>query len=108
ELESSRHDWLDLLHRSGTNEPMLSPLWLLTWWRHYGAHRQLSVGLFHDGDRLVGLAPLQRRRYWHRPGLPFRRLEMLGADVDEQDGVCSDYLNILAEGGQEERVARYL
>jgi CelD/BcsL family acetyltransferase involved in cellulose biosynthesis len=37
-----------------------------------------------------------------------RFLEPLGADVDEGDGVCSDYLNVLAERGSEARVARAL
>ena len=106
ELEVLREDWLKLLSRSATNEPMLSPLWLLPWWRVYGQHRQLTVGLLHDGDDLVGLAPFHRRRYWYRPGIPFRRLEPLGADVDEQDGVCSEYLNVIARAGDEERVAR--
>jgi len=58
----------------------------------YGRGRELRVGLFHDGDRLVGVAPLCRRRFWHRPGIPMRRLEFLGGDDNEDDGVCSEYL----------------
>jgi CelD/BcsL family acetyltransferase involved in cellulose biosynthesis len=108
----ARHapDWEDLLVRSSANEPMLSPAWLLTWWDLYGAGRgrRLCVGLFHEHDRLVGLAPLQRRCCWHRSVLPMRRLEPLGADVNEGDGVCSEYLNILAEHGTEEPVAAAL
>src|SRR5262249_34722051 len=55
-----------------------------------------------------GLAPLSARRFRHRPCIPFRRLEPLGADVDEGDGVCSEYLNVIAERGAEARVARAL
>ncbi len=108
QLEALRPAWSDLLARSGSNEPMLSPLWLLTWWRIYGENtgRQLCVGLFHDGARLVGLVPLCRRRHWYGRCIPFRRLEFLGSDVAEEDGVCSEYLNILAERGLEEAVAR--
>jgi len=105
ELSRQAAAWRSLLERSSANEPMLSPTWLLAWWRTYGQGHQLAVGLFHNGDQLVGLVPLLRRRYWYRPGIPFRRLEFLGADVDEQDGVCSDYLNAIAERGQEARVA---
>ncbi len=107
-LEALRPQWLDLLARSAANEPMLAPPWLLTWWRVYGqgTGRRLRVGLFADGDRLVGLAPLVARRRWYRPGIPFRRLEPLGADMDEGDGVCSDYLNVIAERGAERCVAR--
>jgi CelD/BcsL family acetyltransferase involved in cellulose biosynthesis len=91
--------WDELLHRSLTCEPMLSPAWLLPWWEVYARNtgRQLRVGVVLEGERLVGLIPLHCRRCWYRPGIPFRRLEFLGADVDEQDGVGSEYLNLIAE-----------
>jgi CelD/BcsL family acetyltransferase involved in cellulose biosynthesis len=110
QVEGMRADWLDLLRRSAADEAMLTPTWLLTWWQVYGAGtgRQLRVGVFREGDRLIGLAPLTARRIRYRPYIPFRRLEPLGADVDEGDGVGSDYLNILAERGAEDRVARAL
>jgi hypothetical protein len=110
EVEALRADWLDLMRRSDADEAMLSPSWLLTWWRVYGAGtgRELRVGVFREGGRLVGLAPLSARRFRHRFRIPFRRLEPLGADVDEGDGVCSDYLNVIAERGAEARVARAL
>lgn len=98
--------WQALLRESASDEPMLSPTWLRPWWDVYGAGRALRVGLFHAGDRLVGLAPLCARRFWYRPGIPFRRLEFMGADVDEQDGVCSDYLNLIAAAGYEAAVAQ--
>ncbi|MBM4073077.1 MAG: GNAT family N-acetyltransferase [Planctomycetes bacterium] len=100
--------WEELRASSNTPEPMLSANWLRTWWRIYGegTGRRLCVGLFLDGDRLLGLAPLQARRVWHHRVLPLRRLEFLGADVDENDGVCSEYLNLLARTGHEEQVAR--
>ncbi|MBI2804463.1 MAG: GNAT family N-acetyltransferase [Planctomycetes bacterium] len=104
-LENLRTDWTDLLARSASPEPMLSPTWLLPWWRIYGGGRELRVGVFYQGEQLVGLAPLQHRRHWYRPGIPFWRLEPLGADVDEQDGVGSDYLNIIAQTGREKAVA---
>jgi CelD/BcsL family acetyltransferase involved in cellulose biosynthesis len=110
QLEQLRPAWNALLQRSAANGPMLAPLWLLPWWQVYAQSggRELKMGLFHDGDRLVGLAPLHWRRFWYRPGLPFRRLELLGADVDEGDGVGSDYLNVIAERGAEEAVAQAL
>ncbi len=105
-LERLRPDWEDLLARSASAEPMLSPDWLGAWWQVYRGPRQLRVGAFYDGHRLVGLAPLCRRRFWYRPGIPFRRLEFLGSDVDEGDGVGSEYLNVVARSGSEEVVAR--
>jgi CelD/BcsL family acetyltransferase involved in cellulose biosynthesis len=110
ELESLRAEWLDLLGRSDSNEPMLSPAWLLNWWHVFGPAdgRRLRTLLFRNGGRLVGVAPLLWRRHWYKPGLPFRRVEFLGSGEREEDGVGSDYLNVIAEGGAEEPVARGL
>jgi CelD/BcsL family acetyltransferase involved in cellulose biosynthesis len=106
-LEALRPDWLALLARSAGNEPMLGPTWLTAWWRVFGPTqgRQLRLALFHDGGRLVGLAPLLRRTHWYRPGLPFRRLEPLGSGERDEETICSDYLNVIAERGAERRVA---
>ncbi|MCI0685082.1 MAG: GNAT family N-acetyltransferase [Gemmataceae bacterium] len=98
--------WQDLVDASGDPQPMCAPSWLLTWWQIYGRDRQLRVGLFLDGDNLVGVAPLCRRTYWYRPGIPFRRLEFLGSDVDENDGVCSEYLNLTIRRHYEHEVTR--
>jgi CelD/BcsL family acetyltransferase involved in cellulose biosynthesis len=110
ELASYAGDWAALLQRSATNEPTLSPLWLLPWWRVFGPRggRQLRVVLLRHRGRLVGLAPLLVRRHWYRPGIPVRRLELLGSGEPEQDEICSDYIGIIAEQGYEEVVAETL
>jgi CelD/BcsL family acetyltransferase involved in cellulose biosynthesis len=97
--------WQELWHAGARPEPMLSPQWLLPWWELYGAGRDLAVGLFHAGEQLVGLAPMCLRSVAYRLGLRFRRLGFLGADGDERDGVCSDYLNLIVRPGYEHRVA---
>src|SRR5437016_3301391 len=74
ELEKLRPEWERLLASSAHAEPMLEPDWLLTWWNVYGQGRSLRVAVFKQGKEIVGLAPLLQRRYWHRPGIPFRRL----------------------------------
>jgi CelD/BcsL family acetyltransferase involved in cellulose biosynthesis len=109
-LEEHEPAWAELLERSASNEPTLSPAWLLAWWQVYGPHdgRQLRAALFFDDGRLVGLAPLLLRRHWYGPGIPFRRLEPLGAGERETDRLCSDYLNVIAERGAERQVAREL
>src|SRR4051812_26701698 len=81
--------WTELLSRSASDEPMLSPVWLLPWWRVFGT-RGLHVGQFHRDGRLVGLALLRLRRHWYAPGIPFRRLELLGTGEPEEDEVCSE------------------
>jgi CelD/BcsL family acetyltransferase involved in cellulose biosynthesis len=100
--------WRELLADSASNEPTLSPEWLLTWWDVYGTQqgRRLRFLRFDAAGRLVGLAPLLLRRHWYRPGVPFRRLEPLGSGEREADAVCSDYLNVIARKGHEADVAR--
>lgn len=106
-LEALRPDWLGLLARSASNEVTLTATWLLTWWEVFGGRdgRCLRVAVFREGGRLVGLVPLLSRRHWYPPGLPFRRLEPLGSGEREEDAICSDYLNVVAERGCEGRVA---
>lgn len=107
EAQQHRAAWLDLSLRSEWASPMLSPDWLTTWWSVFGAldGRQLRMGFFYQGSRLVGLAPLASRRHVYRSCLPFRRLEAIGTGEREADEVCSEYVGILAERGLEDAVA---
>jgi Acetyltransferase (GNAT) domain len=106
EAEGLRPAWSNLLERSQSNELTQSPDWLLTWWRVFGdLHgRQLRIGAFHDGDRLVGLAPLLHRRHWYRGWLPFRRLEFLASGEPMEHGICTNHLALIAERGYEAKV----
>ncbi|MCI0637550.1 MAG: GNAT family N-acetyltransferase [Gemmataceae bacterium] len=104
ELHNLAAAWQALLDASVSAEPMLAPDWLLPWWRIYGGG-QLRVGLFYDHGSPIGLAPLYVRRHWYRRLVPFRRLEFLGADVSEDEGVSSEYLNLIAQAGREQQVA---
>jgi CelD/BcsL family acetyltransferase involved in cellulose biosynthesis len=110
ELAQIEPEWDALLARSAANSPTLSPLWMRAWWSVFGASdgRELRVALFWDRARLVGIAPLQARLHWYRPGLPFRRLELLASGEAEADEICSDYIGLIAERGAEEEVARTL
>lgn len=110
ELEQHREAWQDLLARSEAAAPMLGPDWLITWWGVFGAAdgRKLRVGLFRDGRRLVGVAPLSLRRHVYRSCIPFRRLESLGTGESEVDEICSEYVGLLAHRGFESAVARTL
>lgn len=105
-LEALVPEWEALLRASGADEPMLSPSWLVPWWAVFGplggrTLRTLAVRI--DGT-LVGLVPLLRRWHWYRPGIPFRRLEMLGTGEAEADEVCSEYIGPLCRAGHEETV----
>jgi CelD/BcsL family acetyltransferase involved in cellulose biosynthesis len=109
-LEELAPAWHALLQRSVCPEVMLSPTWLRTWWQVFGPldGRQLRMGVFTQDERLIGLAPLLRRKHWHRRLFPFRRLEPLGSGEPEADAICSDYLNVIAERGAEAAVVTEL
>jgi CelD/BcsL family acetyltransferase involved in cellulose biosynthesis len=109
-LERITPEWRALLARSDNDQPTLSPLWVLTWWNVFGDSkgRRLRVVLFRDGGRLVGLAPLLWRRAFYPPGIPVRRIELIGSGETEADETCSDYIGIIAERGAEQGVARTL
>lgn len=110
DAEALRPAWADLLERCERNELTHSPDWLLTWWRVFGPteKRRLRLALFHDGDRLIGLAPLLARRHWYRGWLPFRRLELLASGEPAEQGIYSNHISILAERGHEAKIASQL
>jgi hypothetical protein len=110
ELAGHGEQWSELLGRCATSEPTLSPLWMGTWWQVFGHQegRALCAVLVHDTGRhgrLIGLAPLLRRRIRYRGAVPVRRVELLASGEPEKDEICSDYLNVLAERGCEQEVA---
>ena len=105
-LSALQPEWRALLEASANRELMLGPAWVLTWWTQYNADRTLAVGVIRDAGELIGLVPLCRRRIVRRPGIPFRRLELMGASGDEADGVCGEYLGLIARRGRETCVAQ--
>jgi CelD/BcsL family acetyltransferase involved in cellulose biosynthesis len=110
ELEGLRPEWEALLARSDCNEPMLSPPWMLSWWRVFGrlGGRRLAALSLHAGGRLRGLWLLCTRRVWTRPGVPFRRIEAMGSGEDEEDEIASDYIGAVVERGAEDAAAEAL
>ncbi len=105
ELTSITGDWSDLLKDLADPHPVLHPDWMVTWWKHYAHKRKLRLGVYYKHGRLLGLAPLCQRRVWYAPGIPFRRLELMGQGQGEPDAVCGEYINILSRPGFETEVA---
>ncbi len=105
-LEALREAWDLLLAASECNEPMLSSIWLINWWRVYGSSdgRELCSLAWYRGQELVGLAPLCKRRCVEA-GVGLQRVELLGSGEDEADETCSEYIGIIAARGQEQSVS---
>lgn len=104
-LRHIQSEWRTLLEASSSAEAMQDPAWALAWWKHYGTNRSLAVGVVRNGPELVGLAPMCRRRFTYRAGIPFQRLELMGSSGAEADGVCGEYLGWIAKAGHESDVA---
>lgn len=105
-LEPFAEEWASLVERSSTRGPAASFAWMSTWWEVFGdgGRRLFVVRVHHDG-RLVGLAFFVLRQLRVFNVLPIERLELLGSGEAEADEICSEYLGVLAESGQEEEVA---
>lgn len=95
-------EWDDLLADSRANTIALTHRWQLTWWETFKAGRELCILTVRDSlNRLVGIAPLLRRRVLHRGLVPLRRLEFLATGEDEADEIDSDYLDFILRVGWE-------
>lgn len=87
ELEALAPEWRALLAEVSLRAPSKSPLWQMTWWRHFGARRSLvsrhEMRVFTLRERsgeLVAVAPMM---VTHRPGIGpslFSELQFFGAD----------------------------
>ncbi len=106
ELDRIHFEWEQLLARSAGQHPSLTPTWIITWWRVFGAHdgRRLSALAVRDGRELVGLFLLLSRRHWYHQVVPMRRLELLASGEDEEDEILSEYLGPIAASGREAEV----
>ena len=106
-LLSLRDEWNHLLEASPVRSICLRWEWLSAWWDIYQDRGvKPCVLLLREGARLVGLAPfyLQIEK---KPGIPgIRTLRFLGTGEPEEEEVASEYLDIVALDGYEDRVAK--
>jgi len=102
-LTSLAPEWARLLAGSRHDLVMRGPVWLLSWWRVFGAlnGRRARVVSFWRGSELVGVFPLLSR-----PAFGLTRIELLGTGEQERDEVCSEHLGPVVAPGEEQAVAR--
>lgn len=78
EFESLREQWTSLLFQCPEKDIFLTWEWLFAWWKWLGQpEHQLWILLFHDDERLIGIAPLMlslKRKY----GVNLNWLENIG------------------------------
>lgn len=95
--------WNALLQRSQSDTITLTHDWLLSWWDVFGEGRELHLLLVRDGNEVIGIAPLLKRRILHL-GLPFQRLEFLATGEDTADEICANYLDFILLHGRESEI----
>ena len=92
-----RPEWLRLLGELSFQSVFFTPQWQETWWRHFGAGRQLSIlTVRSDEGRLEGLAPLMRSH----DNADATRLEFIG-DLE----LC-DYFDMLIAPHRQGEIAQ--
>ena len=95
-FQTLRPEWLRLLGETSFQSVFFTPHWQETWWRHFGAGRQLSILTVRSDDgRLQGLAPLMRS-----DGSEATCLEFIG-DLE----LC-DYFDVLIAPHQQDDVVQ--
>lgn len=96
-FQTLRPEWLRLLGEMSFQSVFFTPHWQETWWRHFGAGRQLAILTVRSGDgRLQGLAPLMRSH----GDAAITRLEFIG-DLE----LC-DYFDLLIAPQRQDDVAQ--
>jgi CelD/BcsL family acetyltransferase involved in cellulose biosynthesis len=94
-FQDLRAEWRQVLSQLPFQSVFFTPQWQETWWRHFGATRQLHLLTVRSDDgTLQGLAPLMSSNGAEAPP----RLELLG-DLD----LC-DYLDMLMVPAQQQEV----
>ncbi len=104
-----RAEWHDLALRAPRGELVLTPTWILAWWREFGPRdgRKLRMATFWDSETLVGIAPLCLSVALHRGAIPVRTLGTLGNGEEERHEICSDYAGLLCDAGYEAAIASH-
>jgi len=107
-----QHAWDDLLIDSSSNTIALTWDWLWTWWEVFGRDRELNVLVIRDENEIVAIAPLLKREIQRYSLLQFTRLEFLASGEEEEEEICSEYLDFIVRRGREaecsQSIVRYL
>ena len=106
EFAELRVEWNRLLENSPAFSVCLTWEWLYTWWKNYGSREfELHILMILDGKKLVGIAPFVLQCCSYRHVFSFRALRFLGTGEPEWEGVVSEYLDVIAQVGEQAGVA---
>lgn len=107
DMTALQDEWNRLLESSRARSLCLRWEWLHTWWEIYqDSGIKPCILLVRDGARLVGLAPFYLQIYKRFGIFNIRTLRFLGTGEPEWEEVASEYLDIAALDGYEDRVTK--
>ena len=110
EFAAAQDLWDELLKRSDADPLFMCWAWQWRWWAHHGPAlgAELQIAAVYSEDRLVGLAPFYRHRVVVRRLLRPWRLELIGTAWRNSEAAFSDYLDVIADRSEPERVLEAL
>lgn len=104
EFENLQEEWNILLKNSDSDCIFLTWEWMNLWWETFHEYRRLGIITFRENGELIGIVPLLSRKFKYFGIFPVRRMEFLGVGENEDDEICSEYLNIITKKGEEAKV----
>ena len=92
-------EWDDLLDRSWNQSIFLTWDWMYTWWEVYRDESKelLVITVRGENGKLLCIAPLIKNRYAWKKFLTIRQIRFLGTGENEEDEVCSEYLDFIVD-----------
>jgi CelD/BcsL family acetyltransferase involved in cellulose biosynthesis len=99
--------WAELASASPYSSFFTSAEWTGAWLSVYASSLNVSIVIFQQADRPVGICLLTRRTEKRGP-VAVKRIYLNTAGEDEEDEACIEFNNLLCLDGYEEAVARAL
>lgn len=96
-----KKEWEELLRESEARSISTTWTWMWTWWEVFGDEGELLIVTIHEGEDLIGVAPLWRRRVKRLGVIPTLQIRPLASGEKEEDEICSDHLDLILRRGYE-------
>jgi len=98
--------WQRFIETTTGNSIYLTWEWLYRWWEVYQEDRTLCLLIAEQGQELVGVFPLLKKRIYTYGIIPITRVEFLSTGENEEEEVCPTFMGIAIKCGLEEPVCK--
>jgi hypothetical protein len=111
-FQSLKKGWKELQSMGGVKNITVTWEWMSTWGEVCKKGRKVAVLIAEREGKLIGIAPLIKRKVKNFWFIPYERIELLASGEEERDDICSDYLDFIIRPGFEkgflEAILRFL